>query len=545
MTTWTRYVMAALLAPLALHARFGHAGFALAPSMVEARQDHAAVLLPTGGVLVTGGNGGEGVQAASEWRDPATGAFATIPPMREARAEHRAVVLASGLVLVTGGHDTRGYALASTALYDPLRRAWTPGPPLEARALHTATLLPSGRVLVTGGTYFVPVPDVGTQFLASAQVYDPVTGTWLAAAPMATARAGHTATLLPSGRVLVTGGETRDGATYRALGSAELYDPVTDTWSAAAAMGEPRAGHTATLLDTGDVLVAGGVTDATSGRATASAETWNATSATWSPTGAMNASRTQHTATRLFSGDVLVVAGTGGAIGTQPSELTAERYDPASRTWSVAGVLPEGSLGVFAHTATLLPTGEVLVAGGGTGTHFGATRAVSIFDDRTASAVEYRHAASNRYFVTARAAEIAVLDGGAFGGAWQRTGEAFPVWTGGVDGTLPTCRFFSPSFGPPGTHFYTPIASECEGRKRDPAWQFEDIAFGLRLPDGYGTGHGRCPRGTAPLYRLYDNGIDGAPAHRYTARTDIVDAMIAAGWTFEGEAATRVFACIP
>jgi hypothetical protein len=158
-----------------------------------------------------------------------------------------------------------------------------------------------------------------------------------------------------------------------------------------------------------------------------------------------------------------------------------------------------------------------------------------------ALAVEYYYAAWNYYFVTAFPDEIAALDGGAFGGAWQRTGQAFAVWTqsDGVDS--PTCRFFSTIFAPRSSHFYTPYAAECASLIAGVGWQFEAVAFYLQLPDA----NGLCPSGTVPVYRLYNNGMGGAPNHRYTTSITTLDQMIAAGWVFEGNGNTRVFACVP
>src|SRR5207302_1098962 len=119
---------------------------------------------------------------------------------------------------------------------------------ITARAQHTATLLPNGKVLVTGGTNNCCV-------FASAELYDPAAGSWTATGSLATARDHHTATLLPDGKVLVAGGYGGDGA-Y--LASAELYDPASGTWAATGSLANKRYVHTATLLPNGKVLVAGG-----------------------------------------------------------------------------------------------------------------------------------------------------------------------------------------------------------------------------------------------------------------------------------------------
>jgi hypothetical protein len=114
------------------------------------------------------------------------------------------------------------------------------------------------------------------------------------------------------------------------------------------------------------------------------------------------------------------------------------------------------------------------------------------------------------------------------------------VWTQGDAVDSPTCRFFSTDFAPKSSHFYTPFPAECAIVKNNPDWQFESIAFYLQLADANGV----CPTGTIPLYRMYNNGMGGAPNHRYTTSVITLDQMIAAGWTFEGNQITRVFACV-
>jgi YVTN family beta-propeller protein len=160
---------------------------------------------------------------------------------------------------------------------------------------------------------------------------------------------------------------------------------------------------------------------------------------------------------------------------------------------------------------------------------------------QTAVAVEYYYAAWNFYFVTAFPDEIAALDGGAFGGAFQRTGQTFMVWPQTNPSAAPTCRFFSTAFSPKSSHFYTPFAAECAAVKTYPQWQYEGIAFYIKLADP----NGLCSGGTIPLYRFYNNGMGGAPNHRYTTSLTIFNQMTAAGWTFEGNGDTLVFACVP
>ena len=160
---------------------------------------------------------------------------------------------------------------------------------------------------------------------------------------------------------------------------------------------------------------------------------------------------------------------------------------------------------------------------------------------QTVVAVEYYYADWNFYFETAFPDEIAALDGGAFGGVFRRTGQTFMVWPQSNPSASPTCRFFSTAFAPKSSHFYTPFASECAIVKTESAWQFEAIAFFIQLADP----NGLCSGGTVPLYRLYNNGMGGAPNHRYTTSLTILNQMVAAGWIFEGNGDTKVFACVP
>jgi hypothetical protein len=171
----------------------------------------------------------------------------------------------------------------------------------------------------------------------------------------------------------------------------------------------------------------------------------------------------------------------------------------------------------------------------------GAADSVTGSAFQTATAVEYFFPLWNFYFETAFPAEIAALDGGAFGGVWQRTGQTFKVWPQPNPASSPTCRFFSTAFDPKSSHFYTPFPDECTTVKAEPAWQFEAIAFYIQLADA----DGRCGTGTIPLYRAYNNGMGGAPNHRYTTSLTILNEMLAAGWVFEGNGNTMVFACVP
>ncbi|HBI16280.1 MAG TPA: hypothetical protein DDY20_12365 [Desulfobulbaceae bacterium] len=274
----------------------------------------------------------------------------TVSTLAAARSDHTATLLADGRVLVAGGYGYANSTIESTVnpeIYYPAAKIWSLATPLAAgRSNHTATLLADGRVLVAGG--------YRGAFLNSAELYDPSTNTWSAASQLAAGRGYHTATLLADGRVLVAGGHNNT----ESLVIAELYDPSTNTWSAAGSLTVARFGHTATLLADGRVLVAGGEHIAFLD----SAELYDPATNTWSAAGSLTVARSHHTATLLADGRVLVAGGQVGweILGDIFTE-SAELYDPAANTWSAAG-----NLAAFQghHTATLLPDGRVLVAGG-------------------------------------------------------------------------------------------------------------------------------------------------------------------------------------
>ncbi|HVE50004.1 MAG TPA: hypothetical protein VNG69_10355 [Casimicrobiaceae bacterium] len=154
-------------------------------------------------------------------------------------------------------------------------------------------------------------------------------------------------------------------------------------------------------------------------------------------------------------------------------------------------------------------------------------------------AIEYYHEGFDHYFLTTIPDEITKLDNGTFVG-WRRTGERVDVDGSVVAGTVSVCRFFSAAFAPKSSHFYTPYAAECDTVKRDPVWTFEGDVFRIALPDGIGG----CPAGRVPLYRVYNNGMGGAPNHRYTTSLGIRQAMVALGWTAEGFGPQITFACV-
>ena len=227
---------------------------------------------------------------------------------------------------------------------------------IAPRAGHTATLLPDGKVLVAGG-YGLAGKDYHRVLPVSAELYDPISGSWTATAHMITPRLSHTATLLGNGKVLVAGGSGNDGF----AAAAELYDPVSGSWTATGTMITPRQSHTATLLSDGKVLVVGGY-GGTKGLPLASAELYDPSTGSWTATGHMTRVRAGQTATLLPDGKVLVAGGAVYGPGSPPPAATAaELYDPSTGSWTATGSMLAARTG---HAATLLADGRVLVTGG-------------------------------------------------------------------------------------------------------------------------------------------------------------------------------------
>jgi len=279
----------------------------------------------------------------------ASGTFTATGSMHAAHTQGRATPLPDGQVLITRANSGGGApALPSPELYNPATGTWAvTGQMNTPRIDATATLLPNGQVLVAGGS------GGGSNALASAELYNPATGTWSVTGSMRKGRsglngAGASATLLPDGQVLIAGGED---ANFNLLSSAELYNPATGKFTPTGSMTTGRVGQSATLLNNGQVLIAGGGGTAT--------ELYNPATGKFTPTGSMISAHGDNVGTLLPGGDVLV---------TGKAQTFAELYDPATGQWSNASAglpacLSNQECRQFS-TATLLPTGNVLLAGG-------------------------------------------------------------------------------------------------------------------------------------------------------------------------------------
>jgi hypothetical protein len=304
---------------------------------------------------------GDRSQTAAATISVLTSGFKPTGTMTIARSGHTATLLANGKVLVAGGD-------ASAELFDPDSGTFMPtGSMTSARYGSTATLLADGKVLIAGG--FGP----GTSQLprlSSAELYDPGSGTFTATGSMAVGRVLHTATLLSDGRVLIAGGTDTSGGGGAATASTELYDPSTGTFTITGSMASERAEHTATLLPSGKVLIVGGWNGHAADAADDPpwdplfAELFDSSSGTFTSTGSMSTTRIGHSAITLAGGKVLVLGGvpTIQNIHEQPPDPRyAEVYDPAAGTFSSAGSF---TLLRTKYTATLLTDGMVLTAGG-------------------------------------------------------------------------------------------------------------------------------------------------------------------------------------
>ena len=326
-------------------------------SMSAARQQYAEVTLGGGAMAVGGTVDNINMLNTAELYSYATGTWTATGSMLKGRESFPAVVLKSGKVLVEGGLDTGGQVLMGAEIYDPTHGTWSSAGSLAVgRFNHTATLLANGKVLVTGGCTVFSCSTLA----ASSELYDPTSNSWSTVGNMNFPRYGHTATLLNTGKVLVVGGY---GVPVSDTG--ELFDPSTGKWTYTPTNpGVALYGHTSTLLSSGKVLVAGG--SSTGRSAYNSAFLYNPSLNSWTATGNMTVGRAYHTGTLLGDGTVLMAAGGvnshcgHGSICLKPTN-TAEIYSPTTGTFKATANL---STVRWFHTTSLLSGGQALTEGG-------------------------------------------------------------------------------------------------------------------------------------------------------------------------------------
>ena len=435
----------------------------IAPSPIAARWELAgtfaatlrgthAVLLGDGRVVVIGSDSESGATRSVVW-DPSTGVWRTAEALNKPRSEFVAVPLADGRVLVTGGLNEADQSYSSTYIYDPApgRETWSKSGLLgTARTAPSAAVLPDGRVLVVGGYFHVKPsygstadpgivlagyrgesvpatvssgprladidpPNVGAA-LATAELFDPATGTWSSTGPLKYARFGAPAVTLNDGRILIVGSRSDSGAVTvdaHAFAAAEIYDPKTGRFTLAGTLpgidraglekqGVPHAnpipeyepqpadgGSLIALEDGGAVLIGqtgwwkhvGDITR--SFRFDARANRWHEIGKTWIVIGEPTAVMLETPGARnlsgamvagLVDGRVLVAGGSGAtpngsSIGSHAATgASAELYDPASDTWSAIPPMPEirsrGAVAVLKDGSVLLVGGSIEQSGG-------------------------------------------------------------------------------------------------------------------------------------------------------------------------------------
>ena len=284
------------------------------------RTFHTASLLPDGRVLVAGGTGRivlkEGEEEplfrgnkdlnSAEIYDPKTDEWENAPDMAYKKQLAQAITLEDGRVMIIGGRSGVS-TLSSVEAYDPEENSWTELESMtQSRMSHSAVKLIDNRILVTGGMESVTMGDT----LSSSEIYDPLKNSWLKVADLTRARLGHRSTLLPDGRILVTGGTTVvEGDLLGPETTAEIYDPILNKWSLIATDLVARKDHSAVLIPGGKVILIGG----------------------------------------------------GDPIGA--GVLPIESYDIENNEWSVISNLPEGR---NLLTATTLRDGSIMIIDGGT-----------------------------------------------------------------------------------------------------------------------------------------------------------------------------------
>jgi hypothetical protein len=335
------------------------------------RKDHVAIAVSDGSALVMGGNTSESINVpdanTSSRFDPALEAFTRGPDLAFSAAVDTGFTnvfpLRTGFLLAGGGINAGvGIGAPGTVLsqtFDPGSGSFSRAGNLQINHLGTGngTLLADGRVLLTGG---------GLPGIAETEIYDPAARTWTTGSPMGKARRLHSVTLLQDGRVLIAGGFVCcvvEGQTVRetATDSAEIFDPATGHFTPTGSMTVARALHQATLLPDGRVLMSGGFGEPSPGTpGTEHAEVFDPATGTFGPAGDLHATRFLHSAVLLTDGRVLVVGGVANP-GDRGAVTLTEIYDPTANAWASGPTLQTSWLG---STATLLGNGKVLVFGG-------------------------------------------------------------------------------------------------------------------------------------------------------------------------------------
>jgi sugar lactone lactonase YvrE len=326
-------------------------------NMIQPRSGHTATALLDGRILIVGGDPYSLSSNSAEIFDPATGECTSTGNLAYPRSGHRATLLQDGRVLITGSHLAGETNQPVAEIYDPKTGLFAAtGSMHAARFLHTSTLLPNGKVLITGGQD----NDNDGAYLSSAEIFDPATGefTEIGGGMADGARADHQATLLDNGKVLITGGNGVDNDGYY-TSTAEIYDPVTNSFASVGYMAYHHEGHQAALLRDGTVLLIGGNDSG------ATNEIFDPLTSTFRPTGPMSFNRSGGAAAVLTDGRVLITGGLSTGDGSSTTD-TAEVWNPRVPfpTHIISGTITYNGVGVGGVMLVGLPGHPMTNAGG-------------------------------------------------------------------------------------------------------------------------------------------------------------------------------------
>ncbi|MFO0595718.1 MAG: kelch repeat-containing protein [Myxococcaceae bacterium] len=297
-------------------------------TLVTPRSHHTATALLDGRVLVVGGTanttGDDGTSRSSsignvEAWDPKSNKWSALPSLTDARNGHTATLLTDGTVLVVGGAREQRTHLTSVERFDPKTNAWSKEKPLEiARWLHAAVRDSEGEVVIVGGRSNAATNGVGPgTSIADVERFDPKTSTWKTLPPMTEARQRTALIAEPTGGgIIVIGGQTATSSTNYA----ETWRPGLGSWEPFQNhLSMSLSAHTGTRLPSGDLLVVGG--EPPNSVDTPRVQRWLAATKEWCLAGELASGRKMHTATLLDDGRVLIVGGTSGGLPEKVVEL--------------------------------------------------------------------------------------------------------------------------------------------------------------------------------------------------------------------------------
>lgn len=343
-------------------------GFGASGALREARALATATRLPDGRVLVVGGeNDDYAMLATAEIYDPVTEKVTAAAPLPEPRAHHTATLLSSGEVLIVGGGQgseisipTGDGVLASAVIYDPAKNAWrATGAMKGARAGHRAASLADGRVLVVGGGDRVGYPCAAIHpncmiatSIGTAEIYDPGSGTFSPTGDLAQPRLAFTLDALPDGRVVATAG----AAANQGLTSVELFDAKAGRWSKGPALDGQRLYHGSAVLGGALVIIGGKIVNV--GPLTTT-DVLDVDKSTWRRAASVNIPRTGAKLVPLTSGRGLLIGGNNQLANESLAD--ARIYDAQADTWTAIAPLKRGR---YSHSVVMLDDGSAVVIGG-------------------------------------------------------------------------------------------------------------------------------------------------------------------------------------